>query len=121
MVQQRTIVEVILKLSSGVCRVSGLGILGIGCIYFINDATGSCIKFLEYIPKMLTQDKNNNIICIPTLTNTNNSITESTHQSIFMEWMNNSFYRKVIIGSMIAGGIALRHIGNCLNFEKNMY
>ena len=35
--KQLTIVELILRLGSGVFGVSGLGILGLECIYLIND------------------------------------------------------------------------------------
>ncbi len=134
-----TIAELILRLGSGVLGVSGLGILGIGCIYLINDTTGMCIEFLENIPKMLTYtddisketnkltssikiNDNKNENSINTIITINNFVIK--YYLYLSRWGLNYLRRGLVIGGMIGGGIGMRFLGtwigspqviNCFN------
>lgn len=127
--KQLTIAELILRLGSGVFGVSGLGILGIGCIYLINDTTGMCIGFLENIPKMLTYsdgitketNKLTGSIKIEDDNNTNSANTINTiitrnnfatkYYLYLSTWGLNYLRRGLVIGGMIGGGVGMRFLG----------
>jgi hypothetical protein len=124
--KQLTIAELILRLGSGVFGVSGLGILGIGCVYLINDTTGMCIGFLENIPKMLTYSDDitketnkltgsakiyddNNANSINTIITRNNFTTK--YYLYLSTWGLNYLRRGLVIGGMIGGGVGMRFLG----------
>ena len=137
--KQLTIAELILRLGSGVFGVSGLGILGLGCIYLINDTTGGCISFLESIPKMLSQSNylnelntcnqlntcsENNINSMDTNFDkeknitVNNKFVGQRYWTKFSSWSLNYLRRGLIISGMIGGGVGMRFLGNWFGSEK---
>lgn len=125
--KQLTIAELILRLGSGVFGISGLGILGIGCIYLINDTTGLCIGFLENIPKILTYS--NDIAKEATKNIESNGLTTYDKEHVKKNvinglikkynlylgtWGLNCLRRGLVIGGMIGGGVGLRFLGTSL-------
>jgi hypothetical protein len=125
--KQLTIAELILRLGSGVFGVSGLGILGIGCIYLINDTTGLCIGLLENIPKALTYSdeltkKNNEKIDLVNHSEYNIIIAQNNtinkYFAYVKSWSFNYLRRGLLIGGMIGGGVGLRFFGTWIGSEQ---